>query len=68
MEKVDLTMVYQIEQEERLFAPRRSDHVPEWMVILGKEILVTRWTGPLRHQKRPWPDTRPGACVCHPPI
>lgn len=51
MEKADVTMVHQNEQES--FAPRRRDHVPGWTVVLGRETLVTRWTRPLRHQIRP---------------
>jgi len=68
MEQVDVTMVHQNEQEQKPFAPRGSDHVPGWTVVLGKETLVTRWTRPIRRQMRHWSGTRPEACVCHPPI
>jgi len=45
MEQVDVTMVHQNEQEQKPFAPRGSDHVTGCTVVLGKETLVTRWTG-----------------------
>ncbi len=68
MEKVDVTMVHQNEQERRPFAPRGRDDVRGWTVVLIKERLVTCWTRPPRHQMRHSSGIWPVVCVRHPPI